>query len=167
MEEPFIKDGGLFFLTIGLIAATLWLAWATIKMFGIMRKEFELKTKPKLAFKPIQISCNDWNSLQITQTIINIGHSYATIDDANLNWEIVSSGQKYNTRCSEKIPIVLAPTETCEFKFLLDVNVLSTFKPSDSTLPTNLISGEIEYKCKGLDELEHDFIKNVEFQQHN
>lgn len=167
MEEPFIKDAGIFFLTLCLILVTIWYVIATMFMGKIMYREYQLKALPKLGFKGLIINSNTWDGITLQQEIVNIGISYCIIENAILQWNTTHSDfkeQEYIVS-SESYPIVLSPGNSIILSFEMSSVVLQSFYNPNFEVPSYLLSGVIRYQCKGIDNKEHLFWQTVPFTQ--
>jgi len=153
MQETF-KIDGILIATFLLVFVTIWYAWATDKMRKMMKRDYDLKTKPLLEFKPASISANDWQSLTISQTIVNTGLSFAIVERAQLLWKLQMERTFENTVNSDhNLPLYIAPGTTAIFSFAVPDEELKKLPHGTLSSASKMIEGMIEYEYRGIDNI--------------
>ena len=131
-----------------------------------MKMEYRLKTKPKYGFSHFSITCSGWTKIIVSQDVTNIGTNYSVIEKAKLVWKAKNGLYTQTTFTKDTAPTIISPSEKRTFEFEISDADLNKFKTDDILIPTSLITGDIIYQCRGLDNKEIVFVESVYFEQH-
>ncbi len=147
-----MHDPGLFWATVLLTGVTGWYSYATYRMARIMARDFEVRTASQIAFKPVKVTPDGWNSLLIEQEVVNTGLGALNVEWAELEWWAYDETTvRHRIMTTVPVPTMLKSGEAAIFSFVVYKNDLDPYFQSSISNAEEVVTGLIKYVHYGAD----------------
>lgn len=147
-----MHDPGLFWATVLLTIVTFWYSYATFRMARIMARDFEIRTASRIAFKPIKLTPDGWNSLLIEQEIVNTGLGALNVEWAEVEWwAYEDSALRHRVMTASLVPAMLKAGEAAIFSFVISKGDLEAYVQPSVKSAEEVVTGLIKYVHYGAD----------------